>query len=130
MHDAPSSLLVKQRVRNRIFEYLEGVKEYPRARGVWDLNELINEWEFWVDHPFLPRDYPQPAFSVDEVGALAITHDAWQAFADSTPRNIQDEPAALATPEWKSFVDACTAAIKVFQVRGRLSEDEEIGRDA
>jgi len=33
-------------------------------------------------------------------------------------------------PEWKAFVDARTAAIKVFQVRGRLPEDEEMGRDA
>ena len=130
MHDAPSKLLVQQRVRNRIFEYLEGVEEYPRARGVWDLNELINEWESWVDHPFLPRDYPPPAFSADEVTALAITHDAWLAFSDSTPQDIKDERAALSMPEWKAFVDACCAAIKVFQVRGRLREDAEIGRDA
>jgi hypothetical protein len=130
MHNAPSTLLVQQRVRNRIFEYLEGVTEYPRARGVWDLNELINEWESWVDHPFLPGDFSPPAFSADEMNALAITHDAWLAFADSTPQDIKDEPAALCMPEWKAFVDTCSAAIKVFQVRGRLREDVEIGRDA
>lgn len=130
MHDTPSKLLVQQRVRNRIFEYLEGVKEYPRARGVWDLNELINEWKSWIDHPFLPRDYPPPAFSAGEVVALAITHDAWLAFANSTPQDIKDERAALSMPEWKAFVAACSAAIKVFQVRGRLREDAETGRDA
>lgn len=130
MHGAPSKLLVQQRVRNRIFEYLEGVTEYPRAGGVWDLNELVNEWESWVDHPFLPRDYPPPVFSADEVTALAIAHDAWLAFADSTAQDIEDERAALSLPEWKGFVDACAAAVKVFQVRGRLSEDAEIGRDA
>jgi hypothetical protein len=130
MHNPPSQLLVQQRVRNRIFEYLEGVEEYPRARGVWELNELINEWETWVDHPFLSRDYPPPAFSADEVTALAITHDAWLAFADSTPQDIKDECGPLSMPEWKAFVDACSAAIKVFQVRGRLPEDAEIDRDA
>jgi hypothetical protein len=129
MHNAPSKLVTLQRVRNRIFEYLEAVAEYPRVRGVWDLNELVNEWQSWVDHPFLPEDYPPPAFSAGEVTALAITHDAWLAFADATPRNIKDEHAALSMPEWKTFVDACSTAIQVFQVRGRLPEDAEIGRD-
>ena len=130
MQDAPSELLIQQRVRNRIFEYLEGVEEYPRIRGVWDLNELINEWETWVDHPFLPQDYPPPAFSADEVTALAITHVAWHAFPVSTAQDIKDERAALLMPEWNASVDACSAAIKAFQVRGRLPEDAEIGRDA
>ncbi len=130
MHNVPSKLVILQRVRNRIFEYLEEVTEYPRSRGVWDLNELINEWESWVDHPFLPRDYPPPVFSAGEVTALAITHDAWRAFADATPKEIKDERAALSLPEWRTFVDACSTAMKVFQVRGRLPENAEIGRDA
>ena len=130
MNNAPSQLLVEQRVRNRIFEYLEGVREYPRHRGQTDLNELINEWETWVDDPFLPGDFPPPAFSSDEVAALAITHGAWLAFADSTPKDIKDERAPLSLPEWKAFVAACSAAIKVFQVRGPLREDAEIGHDA
>jgi len=130
MHDAPSQLLVEKRVRNRIFEYLEGVTEYVLSPGAWDLNELINEWETCVHHPFLSADFPPPAFSVDEVAALAITHDAWLAFADSTPKDIKDERRSLSLPEWKTFVDACSDAIKVFQVRGRLREDAEIGHNA
>jgi len=130
MRDATSQLLVEQRIRNRIYEYLEGVVEYSRHPGAGDFNELINEWETWVDSPFLPRDFPPPAFSADEVTVLAITHEAWLAFADSTPQNIKDERATLSMPEWKAFVNACSAAIDVFQVRGRLREDAEIGHDA
>jgi hypothetical protein len=48
----------------------------------------------------------------------------------SGAQDIKDERAALSMPEWKAFVDACSAAMKVFQVRGRLREDAEIGRDA
>jgi hypothetical protein len=130
MHEAPSQLLVEQRVRNRIFEYLQGVTEYHRSPGAWDLNQLINEWETWVDHPFLPADFPPPAFSADEVAALAITHVAWLAFADSTAKDIKDDREPLSLPEWKTFVDACSDAIRVFRVRGRLREDAEIGQDA
>ena len=129
MHDAPSQALVEQRIRNRIFEYLEGVAEYPRHRGVWDLNELINEWETWVNHPFLSHDFPPPAFSPDEVAAMAVTHDAWLKFSDATSKDIKDESETLSLPEWLAFVGACSAAIKIFQVRGRLREDAEIGND-
>jgi hypothetical protein len=118
---------IERRIRNQILEYLEGVVEYPRNRGQTDLNELVNEWETWVDDPFLSQNFPAPAFSANEVAALAITHDAWLAFANSSPKDIKDEPAALSLPEWKVFVGACSAAIKVFLGRGRFREDAETG---
>jgi hypothetical protein len=131
MHNAPSPQLIQQWIRNRIFEYLEGVAEYPQYRGAWDLNELINEWEMWVNDPFRSHDFPPPAFSVEEVTAMEITHDSWLRFADATPpKSIGDEDAARSLPEWFAFVGACSAAIKIFQVRGRLPEDAEIGDDA
>ena len=124
MHNAPSPQLIQQRIRNRIFEYLEGVAEYPRNRGVWDLNELVNEWETWVNDSFMSNDFPPPAFSVEEVTAMEITHDAWLRFADATPRkSIEDEGAALSLPEWFALVGACAAAVKVFQVRAEIGND-------
>jgi hypothetical protein len=125
-----SPLLIEQRIRNLIFEYLEGVTEYLRSPCVRNLSQLINEWETWVNDPFLLGDFPPPAFSADEVAGLAITHEAWLVSANSTRKNIKDERVALSTSEWKSLIEACSAAIKVFQVRGRLPEDLEIGGDA
>jgi hypothetical protein len=77
MHETPSPQLIQQRIRNRIFEYFEGVEKYAKYHGAWDLNELVNEWETWVNDPFVPEDFPEPAFSVEEVAAMNIAHNAW-----------------------------------------------------
>jgi hypothetical protein len=97
MTEEPSKLLVMQRIRNRIFEYLEGVLEYESDPGAWDLNELVNEWEMWVEHTFQKNDFAPPAFTPSEADALALVHLAWLAFADATPNPIRNEMEALST---------------------------------
>lgn len=126
MSVSPSTKLVAQRIRNRIFEYFEGVVEYEKEPGSWDLNELVNEWETNAHDPFEPKDYPSPAFTEDEKMSMAATHAAWLAFAVATPKIIIDEKSALSTPEWQAFVIACGNAIAVFSVRGYLPEESEI----
>jgi hypothetical protein len=130
MEHKPPPIVIEQQIRNRIFEYLESVAEYPRNAGVWDLNELVNSWETWVDDPFKPSDFPSPVFSPQEVASMEIAHDAWLKFANATPRKIGDEQRALSLPEWKVFVDSCASAARMFDVRGRLLEDDVLDNDA
>lgn len=126
MNDHPSKILVEQRIRNRIFEYLEGVIEYEREPGVWDLNELVNEWEFNINAPFSANNFPPPVFTENERAALAKVNAAWLAFTNVTPRKIFDEKQALFLPEWLALLTACSVATKVFSERGRFSEEYEI----
>jgi hypothetical protein len=120
---ATPPILVEQRIRNRIYEYVESVAEYPRNRGVWDLNEAVNEWEMYVDDPFERAAFPAPAFDPTEVDAIAHVHAAWLAFADSTPHTITEETRAMATLQWRALAEACRRACLVFAVRGKLPEE-------
>jgi hypothetical protein len=116
--------LVEQRIRNRIYEYVASVAEYPASRGVWDLNELVNEWEMYVGDPFETQSFSAPAFTPNEVAAVAKVHAAWAAFAEVTPHKIEDEVQALRVPEWTVLVEACRNACSTFSVRGKLAEAE------
>lgn len=116
-------MLVMQRIRNRIYEYVESVAEYPRNRGVWDLKEVVNEWEMYVDDPFESVAFPAPAFVPIEVDAIAEVHAAWLAFDDATPQTIADEARAMATSQWSTLVEACHRASLAFAARGRLNEE-------
>ena len=124
MRAGVQSQLVDQRIRNRIYEYVESVAEFPANRGVWDLNELVNEWEAYVADPFNAESFLAPTFTHGEVAALARVHTAWRAFADATPQTISDEANAMQVPEWRALVEACTDARNTLSVRGKLPEEE------
>jgi hypothetical protein len=130
MEDKLAPNIIEQRIRNRIFEYLEGVAEYPRNAGVWDLGDVINGWETWVDDPFEPRNFPSPVFTPDEVSSMAVAHAAWLKFADAIPKSTRDERVALSLPEWKIFADSCANCAEIFGVRGRVPEDIILDNDA
>ena len=116
--------LIEQRIRNRIYEYVESVAEFPANRGVWDLNELVNSWEDYVPDPFQAHMFPAPTFSAGEVAVMAKVHSAWLAFADATPQNIDDESLAMRTPQWIALVEASRTASSTFSIRGKLEEQE------
>jgi hypothetical protein len=116
--------LIEQRIRNRIYEYVESVAEFPANRGVWDLNELVNSWEDYVPDPFQAHMFPAPTFSAGEVAAMSQVHSAWLAFADATPQKIDDEFLAMRTPQWIALVEASRRASSTFSIRGKLEEEE------
>ncbi|MBV1777238.1 hypothetical protein KSF73_16070 [Burkholderiaceae bacterium DAT-1] len=127
MSNQPSKLVIEQRIGNRIFEYLNGVIEYEVKPDAWNLNELVNDWEFNVSDTFTPSDYPYPAFTDSENKAMSNVHAAWLIFANATPQTITDEALARSLPEWKFFLTACSFAVEVFSQRGYLDENSEIG---
>jgi hypothetical protein len=115
--------LVEQRIRNRIYEYVEYVAEYPANRGAWDLNELVNEWETYVSDPFESESFKAPAFTPGEVAAIAEVHAAWADFANATPPTIKDEAQAMQSPQWPILVETCRKASIAFALRGKLAEE-------
>ena len=97
----PSRLLVEQRVRNRLIEYLEMVCAYESDPPPWDLNETVNQWDDWTGgEKFLTEEhFPTPVYSREEAVSLVREHKSLSAFCDSTPQNIVDDLGAFQLPE-------------------------------
>jgi hypothetical protein len=126
----PPAQVIEQRVRNRLIEWLEMLVAYEVDPPLFDLNEVLNQWEDWN-----PRNctYPAPVYSPNEAEKLSLVSIAWSAFCDATQNPVCSEPGELLKPEWAKLVSTGQAALLELQLRGRLSEDsvENIGtRDA
>jgi hypothetical protein len=88
--ELPQKLLL-QRIRNRIIEYLELAasadeqRDYERRVPIAHVpNEMINQWEDWVNGDDLDR-YGPPVFSEDERRALRSFNSVLLAVADERP---------------------------------------------
>jgi hypothetical protein len=120
--------IVLRRVRNRIIEYLElassfdSQREYQSRTPVHVPDEIINQWEDWVQQP---RDavFESSVFSPDEQEAIAQFHQVWDAVATTTPKPLPNLEALFATADWRRLRDAALAGLRVFLVRGKLPED-------
>jgi len=121
-----TSRLVEQRIRNRLFEYIEWVVESERMLPDLGLNELLNQWEDWISRPVEVDSFPAPVFTEPETRALRALDATWDLFCSATPTTIVDERAAMSTPQWRDFVAAAKAAAVVFRVRGRFPEDVKL----
>ena len=127
----PSERVVLQRIRNRILEYLETLASLDTQRvyaaqlpSVYLPYELINSWEDWVGAP-RPRHFTSPVFSELERNAVESFYLEWDAAASALPEGSPPLEEVLAAPYWARLRDAATAALNVFMIRGRLSEDIE-----
>lgn len=117
-------MLVQQRIRNCIHKYVSSVVAYQANRGMWDLNEVVGEWEMYVTDPFECAAFPLPVFAPTELAAISDVHAAWLSFTGSTSKSITDEGRAMETWQWRSFVGACRKAELAFAARGTLPEAE------
>jgi hypothetical protein len=118
----PSPLVIEQRIRNRLMEWLEMVVSYQADPPPFDLNEVLNQWEDW-SAPC--TSYPAPTYTSGEAEKLLLVAYAWQKFCDATPDAIADEGEAFGTAEWSALVLACQGALAALQLRGRLSDEIE-----
>ena len=127
----PTRQVVLQRIRNRIIEHLElagsfeDQREYQSRAPVHVPNEVINQWEDWVREPRDPA-LVEPVFSAGERDAVARFHQIWDEVAKNTPDPLPDLESLFVTTEWQRLRDAALDALRVFLIRGRLSEDDEI----
>jgi hypothetical protein len=126
MHDSPpSALVVSQRIRNRVIEYLESVVSYQPDPLAFDLNELLNQWNDWVPDQVTLAAFPNPTYSAREAELLVAVGVEWNDLCDVTPKTISDEAAVLHLPGWQKFCAAAQYALLELKVRGRLSESQE-----
>jgi hypothetical protein len=126
MHDSPpSALVVSQRIRNRVIEYLESVVSYQPDPPAFDLNELLNQWNDWVPDQVTLAAFPNPTYSAREAELLVAVGVEWNDLCDVTPKTISDEVAVLHLPGWQKFCAAAQYALLELKVRGRLSESQE-----
>lgn len=128
----PSRQLLQQRVRNGLIDYLELAasaekqREYERRVPIAHApNELINQWEDWVQADDLDW-YAPPVFSNEESEAIRRFHRVWEGVADQTPEPMPHSIELLiGSPAWHRLMDAAQAALAVFLMRGRFDQDVE-----
>lgn len=65
-------------------------------------------------------------FSTNEQEALVQFHHVWADVAAKTPDPLPDLVVLFDHSEWKRLRDAAHEALAVFQVRGQVSEDQEL----
>ena len=131
--ERPSTRLVEQRIRNRIIEYLElaasfeAQREYDRDRIAYVPHEVIEQWADWnpVDQSRWPGRLSEP-YSPEEVEAMNGFHAEWEWVIEHTPNPLPELTELQQLPAWERLRDAARLTLLVFQVRGRLPEDEEV----
>lgn len=122
-------MLVEQRVRNRIIEWLEMVVVYDVDPPPFDLNEVVNQWYDWNEDQASMSCYPSPTYTEQEASSLALVASAMNSFCEATPKAIASETLACALPEWYRLVSAARQALKELQARGRLAEEHSLGME-
>ena len=124
-----AELIVIQRIRNRIIDYLELASSFDEQSAYQAAvphinvpNEVINQWEDWVS-PDWSNYITAPVFSPDEIIAIGQFYDVWEAVAAATPNTLPPLQTLFDTGEWQRLASAAAASLTVLHVRGRLSED-------
>jgi len=130
--DTVAARLVKQRVRNRLIEYLtlassfDKQREYQTSAPTISVpNDVINQWEDWASEQHLVRFGP-PVFTSDEGAALAIFGRTLEQVAHGTHAELPSLEETLRLPQWERLRAAAEVALNVFERRGKLPEDESI----
>ena len=114
----PSKTVTRQRVRNRVIEYLQMLCVHESDPPPWDLGETLNQWEDWTSGD---DKFPVPPYTDQERQLLMDVHVAWDRFCDVTPANIADQEAML-RPEWTSLMRVAESALGELLRRGVQSE--------
>jgi hypothetical protein len=116
--------VLEQRIHNRLFEYVEWVRDYERqSEPRLGIDELLNQWEDFLTRPICEANYPAPAFTADEIEALKRLDNGWELLCSATPKHIANDSTVFKMSEWAAFVACAADAAKVFQMRGKLPED-------
>ncbi|MEQ8718455.1 MAG: hypothetical protein RIE08_12665 [Acidimicrobiales bacterium] len=131
-HGEVPQRVVEQRIRNRIIEYLELAASFEAQaacqRAVPRVNvaiDVVNQWGDWVrTDPPTRADLPD-VFSDAEVETMGAYAEAVNAAAVVLPGGFPDLAEVQRLKEWESLRKTAGEALRVFEVRGRLSEDRE-----
>lgn len=116
-----TDLIVLQRIRNRITEYLRLLVSVEQDPPPFKTAELVNIWEDWVRMP--NPEFEMPPFSEEEANALTAFAIAWAGFCDATPTWPESYAELFAHPAWPAFRDAAARTLAVLAQRGSSLED-------
>jgi len=109
MTESISEQVVLQRIRNRIIEVLELFADDEAYQMA------ISSLEFWAD--WVDQDneaaFTSPAFDSDEIAEISKVSTAWETVETSSLQKSK---------EWILLSQASKNALKVFMLRGKLSE--------
>ena len=127
-----SEILLAQRIRNRIIEYLELASSFEEQLAYQAntpiahvASEVINQWE---DSVHDPNDafFAEPVFSKAEQEAIKAFHGIWDRVAGDTPDPLPELSVLIEGEPWQRLREAAVRALKIFQRRGKLDEDKEV----
>jgi hypothetical protein len=131
MNERISRILLEQRIRNRIIEYLEIASSCDEQMEfeahvpiVAVPNEVINMWEDSVDIARI-GDFAEPVYSPQEQMAIRQFHAVWDGVASDTPDPLPPLSKLMGTEPWARLRIAAGHALAVFRLRGKFSDDRE-----
>jgi hypothetical protein len=129
--ESVSRVVLAQRIRNRIIEYLETASSYEEQLA-YQANapiahvgaEMINQWEDWV-HEHSQAVFTDPIFSQAEQQAIKDFNGVWDKVADDVPEPLPELSVLIETEPWRRLQEAALSALEVFQRRGKFDEEKE-----
>ena len=77
-------IIISQRIRNRIIEYLEFVEVVNAETWQLKTSDVVNLWEGYVYRPVSRSDFSTPTYTSNEVDALLAFDASWELFCDKT----------------------------------------------
>ena len=133
MNEEVSELILNQRIRNRIIEYLSLVsqpsqlREYQENVSVSVLNEVIQQWQDWVDidNTSVYEQFTRPPFTSEEQVAILEYNEIWDKVIDNIPMEVNDIYQFIKTDDYKALSETAKSAYQIFSKRGFLDEERE-----
>jgi hypothetical protein len=129
-------MLILQRIRNRVIEYLTLASSYQMQReyeasvpNAIVPDEIINQWEDLVNEETL-HTFTEPVVSHAERIAIQNFHSIWNSVAENTPDPLPPLNQLIGTEQWERLRVAAQEALLVFAVRGTFGEATELSRHA
>lgn len=127
----PSERILLQRVRNQLIDYLEIAASFQaqqefqiQAPQTHVATEVLEQWADWVS-PNWREELKAPTFSDQERSAITQFQTIWQ---DTHHKLVRPLPALeyiQLAPAWQQLRVAAEACLRVFMLRGKLSDNED-----
>ena len=128
--EIPSSL-VYQRLRNQVIDHLELLSsrekqlEYQREVPIAHVSaELFEQWSDILNPKASKEQFPQGLYSAAERSEVHKFNQVFLEVSSTTSSQLPTIAEFVETEEWKKLQKAASKALRVFQVRGFLSEEE------
>ncbi len=123
-----SRTVVKQRIRNRLIEYFEFASTYE-GLATFGVDEALELWVDWVSDGDLDY-FDAPIFSPAEQTAIHDFNELMHKTFDSYLDDTSDVEFISKQPHWQAYASAAARAFKLFEQRGRFSEEKEVVFDS